>query len=727
MFSRFLILLSAALLATSSPLLQAASKAGDDITTLPAFSVSEETADDSFDATGMGAVDEEMSDPVFSNELTSIDFDSDPTISGDTEVELGAIDTDSPSERALGQSQLKLRGFPTPSLRNSYLRVGLPRAVNINRVIVIEGPLVPVLGRAAPGGIQNFLTWRPRATAQQSLEFLTTSRDRQRAAARTNGTLIAKRLWQRVAVEWTLRNGPEQFSRQETSSLSAALTWRHNRAASTMVSFDFSHLLARVPPGIPRYRPTAGAKIAGPYLPLALFNSNGPHAAVRRDTGVLNVQSERQLSRIFAMRASAEAWWAHTDQDRFTSPVLVLDRGVFEGVREPRHIEQPSQTLAAQIEFTARFHIAKTEHKLLLTAAQTWGSQSRLERALSTADRAAQPADVRTFDPAAPNYTAPAYDPLVYSRVITDRDERARFSAAELGDRVALGRGIVVLTGGARYDAVTLHVTDAKPGSARPLLEDHATRLSFHSGLNWQIQRNRLLLFATASSGFDPATRVDGRTGLIQPHESTLGYELGLRGRLATGRFEYSASSFLLYNRDIARRNPLYDDPIADANQTQPQLVAAGRERYTGVRLDARWHFNPQWQLAVRGVEMQAATTDSPDLPQEVGRAVPRLPGETASLVLRRRPAQKGSGWTGSLALSYVGAYVANYEDARQLEVDYPGYALLNAGVGRIWRHGPRSLEISLGLRNALARDLLASNARVGAGRELTWSTRLLF
>ena len=30
-------------------------------------------------------------------------------------------------------------------------------------MVVVEGPLVPVLGRAAPGGIQNYLTARPRA------------------------------------------------------------------------------------------------------------------------------------------------------------------------------------------------------------------------------------------------------------------------------------------------------------------------------------------------------------------------------------------------------------------------------------------------------------------------------------------------------------------------------------------------------------------------------------
>lgn len=725
MLLRRLFLLSIVFSAVASLLTAAEPVAGDEVITLPPFGVSE-TGDEGYDPTGLGAVDEEMRDAVFSNELTSIDFAADPGLGEDMEIELDAIENDSPAERALGQSRLRLRGFPTPSMRNSFLRVGLPPVANVDRVVVVEGPLVPVLGRAAPGGIQNYLTARPRAKAQGRIEFSASNRGRLRAKAQVTGPLVPKRYWERVAVEWQRRDGPEQFARSDVRTASAAVTWRHSRAASTLIGVDFTRLLAHVPPGIPAYRRTAGAKIAGPYLPLALFNSNGPDAAVRRDTGVVTVQSERQLSRPLAMRASVEAWWGDTLQDRFTSPVLLLDRGVFEGVREPRHVEQRQRAVTAQLEMTARFRLGKTEHKLMAAAAQTWGTQTREERALPAAARAALPDDVRTFDPWAPNYYAPAYDPLLFARLITDRAETARYTAAELGDRMAWRGGLVVVTAGVHYDAVTLGVTDRRPNTSRPRFDAEASRLSFHSGLNWQIRRNRLLAFATASSGFDPATRVDARTGRIQPHESTLGYELGLRGRVGR-RFEYSTAGFLLHDDDVAQRNPLYDDPGADPNQTQPQLVAPGRERYTGVRLDARWRFDAQWQVVVRGVEMEARTTHSPDLPAAVGRPVARVPERTGSIGLRRRPERGHSGWTASVATFYVGGYVANYEDARRAELAYPGYGLVNAAAGYVWRRDDRTIEGSVGVRNVLDRDLLASNARVAAGRELTCSVRMVF
>ena len=50
-----------------------------------------------------------------------------------------------------------------------------------------------------------------------------------------------------------------------------------------------------------------------------------------------------------------------------------------------------------------------------------------------------------------------------------------------------------------------------------------------------------------------------------------------------------------------------------------------------------------------------------------------------------------------------------------------------HASAGYAWRTPKRTFEIEAGIRNVLDRDLLASNARLGADRELTFSTRLIF
>jgi iron complex outermembrane receptor protein len=315
----------------------------------------------------------------------------------------------------------------------------------------------------------------------------------------------------------------------------------------------------------------------------------------------------------------------------------------------------------------------------------------------------------------------------VYSRVLTNRTEIARYAAFELSDRMAFARGRWVASTGLRYDGVDLTVQDHRGGAARPRLADTAAQLSYHAGLNWQARPSRLLLFASVSTAFDPSTRVDARTGRIQDNETTLGYELGAKGRSAKGALDYSAGAFLLYNRHISRRNPLYDDPIFDANQTQPQLVAAGEERYRGVRAEVKWQLAKPVSLLLRAVHMEARTTASPDLPQEVGRAITRLPDTTATAQLRYRSPQPQGGCFGSLTWQYVAGYVANYADTRRAFLEYPGYGLVNASVGRAWRGKTRTFEVEAGVRNAFNRDLLASNARLGTAREFTFTTRLVF
>jgi iron complex outermembrane recepter protein len=236
-----------------------------------------------------------------------------------------------------------------------------------------------------------------------------------------------------------------------------------------------------------------------------------------------------------------------------------------------------------------------------------------------------------------------------------------------------------------------------------------------------------LLAFANASTAFDPSTPVDARTGRIQDNETTLGYEAGLRGRARKGRLDYSASGFLLYNRNIARRNPLYNDPVADAAQNQPQLVASGEERFSGGRLEVRWAATKALNFTLKGVVTRAITTASPDLPQEIGQPIPRLPGYTVSANLRHRPPGATAGFTWGAGWQYFDGYVANYEDTRRDFLAYSGYGLLNLNAGYQWRWANRQLQLETAVRNALDRDLLASHARVGAGRELTVSARLVF
>ena len=693
---------------------------------LPKFEVQEHAADEAYDATGLGSHEEELRSAPFANELTMVDIDAEEGLSLETAGELSAISTTSPAAVAAGEERLNLRGFPTPTLRNGFIQIGILETLNVGKTIVIQGPLVPVLGRAAPGGIQDFITTRPQAKNRSRLEVSASTLHRQKVAAEATGTLRKNKLWHRLAVDWSRRSGPEEFVREENLLVSGALTVKHSRAASSLLSVDYRRLDAGVTPGIPEYKLATGQKILGPYLPLALFNANGPAAGVLRQSLVVGAQFEGQLNRTLALRAAVEGWWRSIDQDRFTTSQFVLATGLFEGTREPRHLEQRQHALATHLELTARFRTGTLEHKLLGYAGVTWGDYARGERALSVADRNALPLAVRRFNPAAPDYYFPEYSETLYTRVLTDRGETARYTSAEVSDRVAFARGRTVLTAGLRSDAVALTVDDRRATAPIPHLRDRTAQLSYHVGVNHQIVRNRALVFATVSTAFDPSTPVDARTGRIQENETTLGYEGGVKGRSRTGLLDYSASSFLLFNRHIARRNPLYDDPVFDANQTQPQLVAAGEERFAGVRAEFRYKLSATCNVAFRGVHLEAITTQSPALGPEVGRQIARLPQDTATAQFRRSP-PKGAGFNWGASLSYIGAYVAHYEDAKRAYLAYPGYGLLGLNAGYAWKQGPRQFTVGLNLRNALDRDLLATNARIGAGRELGFSARVMF
>lgn len=703
---------------------------GDEPLQLDRLEVKAKPDDPGFDATGMGSYEHQLRDEPFSNDLISAEAIEDNATTADVATELGLIATPSAVDLATGDSRVSLRGFPTPLLVNGFARMGGLDVLNTARTVVIQGALVPVLGRGAPGGIQDFWTHRPRTARSQRVEYSRSSLHRQTAAIEINGLAVPKRAWHRVAFDWSRKTGPEEFVATESRALNGAVTWRHGAAASTLFSVDYLQTRANAAPGIPEYREFTGGKIVGPFLPLAHFNVFGPDAGIRRRSLVANIALDAQPHPKIALRAGVEAWWRRIEQDRFTTGLFNRATARFEGTREPRHSEQPQRAHVARAEATGRFTALGSEHKLMLAASHTIGDSLREERALSLAARNALPSSARILDPGAPNFTRPSYSETLYDRILTDRRERTRYSALELSERLARAKGRTVLTGGVRQDRVDLRVADRRAGSppTQARVNDTAGQLTYHLGVNHQALPGRLLLFATTSTAFNPSTRVDARTGRIQGNETTEGHEAGFKARLAPRQLELTTSLFTFRNRDISRRNPLYDDPILDANHTQPQLVAAGEERYTGGKIEGRLKPWAPLTVTFRASQVRAITTASPDLPEEVGRQLTRFPplnlSAAASWGVAAGPLQGlslGASW------SYISRFVANYEDRQRFRLEYPGYALTNLSASYPLRRGKFTHGFGLVVRNVFDCDLLRKLARVGAGREITASYRLTY
>jgi len=686
--------------------------------------------DAGYDATGMGSYEHQLRDSPFSNDMISADAIEDDPAAMEIASELAFVATPSVVDLATGDSRVGLRGFPTPLLSNGFVRMGGIDVLNTGRTVVIQGALVPVLGRAAPGGIQDFWTNRPRTAKSQRIDYALSSLERQSASMEINGPAVPKRLWHRIAADWSRKTGPETFTASETRSINGALTWKHSPAASTLFSIDYYQTHATAAPAIPEYRVATGQKIVGPYLPLAGFNALGPEAGVRRRSMVANVIVDAQPHPKVAVRAGVEAWWRRIEQDRFTTGLLNLATGRFEGIREPRHSEQPQRALVGRAEATGRFAALRGEHKLMLAVSHTVSEYYREERALSVADRNALPATLRNFDPAAPNYSRPPYDPAVYDRVLTDRRENTRYTAVELSERMGVAKGRTVFTTGLRYDLVGLKVNDRRPGlpPAQARVDDGVSQLTYHGGVNYQALPSRLLVFATASTAFNPSTRVDLRTGRIQGNETTRGYEGGFKVRLAPQQIDLTTSAFTFFNQDISRRNPLYDDPIFDANHTQPQLVAAGEERFTGGKIEGRWRPLPPLSVSLRGSYVRAITTQSPDLPEEVGRELTRFPPYNLSMAMSYSfPKGRFQGLSLSGSWAYISDFIAAYEDRQRFRLEYPGYGVTSLSSSYSRRIGKLTHGMGLAVRNVFDTDLLRKLARLGAEREFSASYRLMW
>lgn len=707
----------------------AAAKVPDeDVVKIDAVQVRARNDDPGFDATGMGSYEQQLRDSPFSNDLITAESLEDDPGAMEIQAELVLIANPSAVDLATADSRVALRGFPAPLLRNGFATMGSSDMLNTNRTVVIQGALVPVLGRAAPGGIQDFITARPRAAAGKRFDYSLSSLRRQSALLEVTGPTVPNRVWHRFASDWSRRKGPETDAATDTRSVNAAVTWRHNSAASTLFAVDFRQTRATAAAGTPEYRRFAGDRIVGPYLPLAGFNTVGPQAGLRRRTAAASVVFDGQPHPRVAVRAGLETWMRRIEQDRFTTSLYNVALGRFEGIREPTHSEQPMRTWLAHFEATGRFRRWHAEHKVMFAASHTWTDALREEFGLTAADRNALPAAVRNFDPVAPDYYRPPFSRALYRRVIADRRDRGRYASFELGERAGFAAGRVVLTAGLRQDLAAIRIHDRRPGAARAFLDDRTSRLTYHSGVNYQAIPSRLLLFLTASTAFEPSMRVDARTGRIQGNESTRGVEGGLKARLPSPNVDLTLTAFSLFNQNILRRNPLYNDPIRDATQTQPQLVASGEETFRGAKLEGRWRLTPRLAFGTRVTYTRAVTTASPDLPEEVGRELTRYPpfNASASLGYAFGPG-RWQGLSCSYSWSYLSGYIAAYEDRQRYALRFPGYALSGLGVNYSFRREKFLHSVGFALRNLFDYDLVESQARFGAGRELAATYRLMF
>jgi iron complex outermembrane receptor protein len=272
-------------------------------------------------------------------------------------------------------------------------------------------------------------------------------------------------------------------------------------------------------------------------------------------------------------------------------------------------------------------------------------------------------------------------------------------------------------TFGLRGDYVESEVRDLRPNAPVPVAETTFDRATYHAGVVWHAVPNRVAAYLNRSTAIQPVRRVDTRTGRIISNEGTSGFEAGLRYASVDGRLALTWAAYRLWNEGITRNNPRYNDPLLDPDGRQPQFVSSGEEQFTGTEFGLRKRFDGGWSLSARAAWVDAVTTSSPDLPEEVGRQLPRLPRLTASTNLGYSFESEGlKGLRISAAWAWIGEHVAVYESIRRNweQLEYGSYGVLNLSAAFGWTREKRRHTLSLALRNLLDKDLVAAAGRVG-------------
>lgn len=228
------LLLAARLSAQTAVPARPASGSERDPVRLEKIEVRAQTDDRNYDLTGLGSNESQLREAPFSNDLVLQGVLEDDDLDAEMKAELAQVANPSAVDLATGDSRLSLRGFPAPLLRDGFVHLGVPDALNTARTLVIQGALVPVLGRAAPGGIQDFQTARPRVKKGKSFSYSVSSLQRQSAAIELTGPTGPKRFWDRIASNWSRKIGPERFAMSETRAADGSLAWKHSATASTL-------------------------------------------------------------------------------------------------------------------------------------------------------------------------------------------------------------------------------------------------------------------------------------------------------------------------------------------------------------------------------------------------------------------------------------------------------------------------------------------------------------
>jgi iron complex outermembrane receptor protein len=623
------------------------------------------------------------------------------------------------------QGNYNLRGFNgINTLRNGFYSLGLEDIVDIDRIEVIKGPEAAVYGSTTPSGILNFITKKATLNSYQNFHFWHGSLDLNKINISDDqylgsfaGVKVANLInlnWQNVHEDATygfMRNrlvdDNLKFFFADGSSLDLEAQWSKRKEQNNSATLPFEYITSTK-----TYLPVE-------YFNLAHFSQGGPDSQQNRERVAYNLEYDKRWNDVWSSRVAANAYFRHAfnfnngSSDQFDPTTNTFNRGT--PLVDPLNEDGGGvqiDTLASYGLFNQK---VKAKSLFTLDYSQNWRFREQ-----TTFDQTLYP--LILVNPNSPNYTLP---PRSAFNIVT-RNDKTRWDTrgvlfsqqgSFLNDRLLLFLG-------ARHDIVTYNLnfgnqynnTGKTVGTLKlpgAVLHFEDAAWSPNGGLNFKITKN-IAFYASYSRSFlgnSQSSKLAAETVPVG-NERDRGYDYGFKTNFFDQRLNITAGGYYIIRNDVSTS---VTDPFTGLKET----VAAGSLLSRGVEAEANWNFNANLYLGASFAWVNSKYVRNGGTLTDIGQPPVSIPEDQAGLTMHYQLPGALTGFSLTGGLLYIGKSYPNSTATNiQRNIDSPGYATMQAGIGYTFRsvnHIKQTVRFSV--TNLADRAFVTDKMNVGEKR----------
>jgi iron complex outermembrane receptor protein len=543
-----------------------------------------------------------------------------------------------------------IRGFEAPFVFRNGMRatqVGAVDLFNIESVEVLKGPASILFGGLEPGGVLNFTTKKPLATAFHEIEQSFGSYDYYRTTIDSTGPLDSQgRFLYRINAALTNSESFRDSVDLERYAIAPSLTWRISE--DTELGFDFAWTREKQPydTGVPV------APDGTPLVPIETFFGD-PHLAGRtlEDT-FAGLDFKHRFNDIFTLRSRFQFHRAEPENEALRNRGLVALPG---GGYQVRQRYQNEARVDDEYQFVtdllANFDTGPIKHNALV-GFDFIRQESQFDR-------------FRVNTPNVPVTPFPnvGYIPGPGSFPVPDIKGNMEWAALYVQDQMSMLEGdrLHVLLGG-RFDSV-----DQQQSLPAPSKSDDS-EFTGRAGLLYEAT-DWLSPYASVSQSFRPQTleTVDSTGQVLDPHTG-FQVEGGFKFDFCDERLVATLSAYQIEKENVAVYN-------AAGDYYYPGVEQQSR----GVELDVLGKITDTLSIVTNYAYTDTEVTANPEVPTSVGSRLGGAPLHAARLWLTYNFPESSSldGLGFGAGVRYESDRLANFASAVTLDE----FLLFDAGI----------------------------------------------